>query len=91
MDFIRPQATEEEIEEVLLLLKSDLDRRVKQHGRGIFISPHEIRGVLEEEVNEHLDEVKANNISKQLDELLDVAVVAIWGVASILKWSRENV
>ena len=53
------------------------------HGMGALVSPHEIFGCLAEEFTEAQDEMHANNDKKFADELLDIAVAAILGVASL--------
>jgi len=86
---MRNEITEKEKEEVLLLVRKQLDKRLRIHGKNAFNSAHEIRGVLEEEVAEHMDELRANNYSRQLEELLDIAIAAIWGVATIYTLSSR--
>lgn len=44
---------------------------------------HELLGVMHEEFDEFADEVRDNNSAKAREELLDIAVAAIWGIASI--------
>lgn len=62
-----------------------LQFRATQKGMGVFASGHEILGVLKEEVQEYQDEVHAkdNSPTKRVEELKDIAVAALWGIASI--------
>ena len=69
---MRNEITEKEKEEVLLLVRKQLDKRLRIHGKNAFNSAHEIRGVLEEEVAEHMDELRvfANKIAERDTEIL---------------------
>lgn len=61
-----------------------LEYRLNQKGRGSFASSHEILGILIEEMTEFTEEVHKNSSSDELvKELLDIAVAAVWGIASI--------
>ena len=64
-------------------LSRELDRRLSQHGFGIFVSKHEALGVINEEVHELHDAVKGNNSDEVAAELLDVAVAALFGYISV--------
>lgn len=72
-------------------IKESIDRIVKRieektakHGGHGYESTHEIYGILAEEFNkELLKEVHDNNIEGFENELIDVAVSAIWGLASM--------
>lgn len=57
--------------------------RIKEKGQGAFSGPHEIYGVLAEEVNELLDAIHENDKEQVVNELYDVAVTALFGIASI--------
>jgi NTP pyrophosphatase (non-canonical NTP hydrolase) len=57
--------------------------RIDEKGRGIFMSSHETLGVLVEEIAEYRGEVRNNDSKKQRDELLDIAVAALWGIVSL--------
>ena len=60
-----------------------LNRRIGQHGDLSFISTHEIFGVLAEEVHELEHEIRSNDAPKIYNELMDVAIAAIWGLVSL--------
>lgn len=80
------------IENAIKYLEVGLDDRLRQHGTFSFIGPHEIMGVLDEEVNkELLDAVHANDEQQVLNELLDIAIGAIFGIASIQANKDQNV
>ena len=46
-------------------------------------SLHEILGVMFEEFQEFADEVKKNDQQRAKEELIDIAVAAIWGIITI--------
>lgn len=66
-------------------LKEKLKFRVAQKGYSSYSSVHEILGLLTDELQEYRDEVHGNKLGReeQVQELLDIAVGAIWGIASI--------
>ena len=83
VSMIRIPVEKKHIDAVLDSLRHEIQHRIEKHGDGAFASPHECLGVLREEYREYEDEVIANDLGKQADELIDTACVAIWGVASI--------
>lgn len=80
---MRPEFQDKLIEKVLGVIKRKTEHRLKQKGRGIFISSHETLGILSEEFNEFGAAVQSNDPIYQANELLDVAVAAVLGLASI--------
>lgn len=80
---MRPEITQEEIDFGLDVLKLALSKRLEEKGLGIFVSPHEILGVITEEYKELIDAVHKNDNVK--GELLDIAVAAIFGYMSANK------
>lgn len=60
------------------------DYRANQKGMHVMSSSHEILGIIQEEMTEYQVEVH-NNADKgaKIEELKDIAVAAIWGIASI--------
>jgi hypothetical protein len=79
----RPKYNPEEIEAVFLDLRQMLEYRIAQKGDGIYVSSHETKGIIDEEVEEYHDEVRANNADGQYKELKDIGVGVIFGMASI--------
>jgi NTP pyrophosphatase (non-canonical NTP hydrolase) len=63
------------------IIKAKLKNRLKQKGNGSFISRHEAFGVIAEEFDELLDELRSNNYSKFKKELIDIAVASIFTLA----------
>lgn len=84
MGNIRHQLTDGDIH----LASSEVERklwyRVQQKGKGVMASSHEILGIIDDEVQEYRDEVHAKSpAEKKIEELKDIAVAAIFGIASI--------
>lgn len=78
----RLEVDEGDIQKGLAHIQAKLRQRLQKKGYGQYISRHEIYGILAEEMDEVLDELRINspegyeNFSK---ELLDVAVGALFG------------
>lgn len=79
----RPQVQPAEVDVGLAALHAAIARRVQKHGPGAYASRHEALGVLVEEHEEALAAIRDDrDPSRFTDELLDIAVVAIWWIAS---------
>lgn len=79
----RPRVCDVNVERALEAVKQNLLMRMNKKGRGAFISSHEIYGILAEELNkELLDAMHANDAKQFVKELIDVAVGAIFALAS---------
>lgn len=63
----------------------NMGRRIEEHGRDSFSNNHEALGVIAEEYHELLDAVKQNDPVDVANELLDIAVGCIFGVASMME------
>ena len=73
------------VDAVSMLIK-ELDRRLKEKGRGTFSSSHEILGIVTEEYWELVDAVKRHGDDKAgriKQELMDIAVACVFGCACI--------
>lgn len=79
----RDRITQEGWDRAVSEVRSELERRIAEKGSGAFASLHEAWGVIDEEVTEFKDEVQANDTLKARAELLDIAVAAIVGIASL--------
>ena len=80
-------------EDMMLALKklSDgLQRRVKEKGRGSFIGLHEIDGVMDEEVREFKGEIHADDRMAAMDEMIDIGVTSLFGIASVSAIVRDE-
>lgn len=79
-----------EIAAAFACLGDSLKKRLQQHGKKSFIGPHEILGVIEEEILELKEAVRSNKRAEVISELIDVGVGAIFGVASLMAMDRES-
>jgi len=78
----RPQLTTEKIAEAHIAIKELVLARLMQKGRGAFASRHETLGIIQEEMHELVEAVRDGDLAAVRDELLDVAVAALIGLAS---------
>jgi len=85
----RTQVTGRQVNDAFKIMHSKLNYRLKQKGNGIYVSSHETLGILEEEFLELKEAVKNNNFIEIEDELLDVAVGAIFGFISSQTGSQD--
>lgn len=77
------EVTEDQISNALTSLGINLRRRLLEKGRDSFINAKEILGDLRLEMNEVEEAVQIKEPQRIIDELLDVAVGCVFGVASI--------
>ena len=61
-----------------------VDFRIQQKGDGAYAGPHETYGILAEEFDELLDALRANDADSFRDELGDIIVGCLIGLASAL-------
>lgn len=80
---MREQLTRAEFKKAAMDVSAKLEQRLKEKGYGASVSRHEILGILEEEVMEFLHEVHRGQPKGLQEELMDIAVAAIWGLASL--------
>ena len=79
----RPVITDADLERVIQVVVRKLEFRIKEKGRGAFVSSHEIMGIVSEEYDEMKEAVQENDHNKLFDELADIAVGSIKGMASM--------
>lgn len=80
----RHQLTLTDLQSAAASVMEKTDYRARQKGLGVMSSGHEILGIILEEVQEYQAEVHAKHSrSDKIEELKDIAVAAIWGIASI--------
>lgn len=61
-----------------------LDYRAQQKGLGVMASNHEIYGIIRQETSEYEDAIHRRlSDEEKIEELKDIAVAAIFGIASI--------
>jgi len=81
---IRQQLTTADLQLAVAGIAAKTDYRAKQKGVGVMASGHEILGIIEDEVQEYRDEVHAKSAAElKIEELKDIAVAAVWGIAFI--------
>ena len=76
------QVTEKTIKSMLNLTAYELGLRIQRHGDKSFASNAEGRGIIDEEHDELGDAIKSNNNQEVIREALDLAVGALWLVAT---------
>ncbi len=80
----RQQLTIDNFEAAKAELATKLEFRANQKSMGAMVSNHEILGILFEELDEYSNAVHDKLPSEdKVQELLDIAVAAVWGIASI--------
>ncbi len=80
----RKEITKEQALEACCMLNKKLLYRMNQKGRGSYASSHEILGLLYQELGEYEHAIHERKSDEdKIEELLDVAVAAVFGVASI--------
>jgi len=80
----RPIVPQSYWDEAIDIVKADLQNAINKHGSYAAVSTHEIFGdISEEALKELLDAIHANDLTEVENELANVAVAAIWGIASI--------
>jgi ribosomal protein L1 len=84
MPNVRQQITHQDLHDAIEGIIKKTHFRAGQKGLGAMASSHEILGIIEDEAQEYRDEVHAKSDAKaKIEELKDIAVAAIWGIASI--------
>lgn len=68
---------------VIEMIREEWEKEISKKGPGIFVSSHELRGVLDEEVEEVREAVHKNDRASLRKELRDVIVACLHGIASI--------
>jgi hypothetical protein len=84
------EVTDDQISEALTMLGINLRRRLLDKGRDSFINPKETLGDLRLEMNEVEQAVQIKEPQRIMEELLDVAVGCVFGVASIKANTRAQ-
>lgn len=79
----RPPVEEYDIDKTIDEIKNRLYVRLGQKGDGILASSHEVLGVISEEFDEYKGSVHDNDATAQHEELMDIAVAAVMGMASM--------
>lgn len=64
-------------------IRDKLEIRLEEKGYRTYSSSHEISGVMDEEYDEMKEAIHNNDQQHLREELIDVAVAAIWSIVSI--------
>ena len=80
----RPEVKLKELEIAMDYLLANLNHGLKKHGSGIFLSKHEILGIITEEYYELIEAIHKNNSQNIQNELFDLGAVCLFAIASIL-------
>jgi hypothetical protein len=91
----RQQLTPEDLEAAVKEVRKMLDWRSLQKGLGTMASNHEILGIIRQETNEYEDAIHGRlSDGEKVHELTDIAVAALFGIASIrsggVDWLEEQ-
>jgi len=87
----REQIKESILEKTRGDLQRSLEKAIERKGGGSFSSVHEIYGALAEEVHEVLEAIHDKDPQAVREELIDIAIVAFWGIASINQKIKQDV
>lgn len=79
----RKQIEENEITISMAEIHLKLKKRLQTYGNGTFASKHEILGIIAEEYHELVEAVKNEDLNNVKEELLDIAVGCLFGIACI--------
>lgn len=60
-----------------------IDKRIRKHGAGAFVSAHEGFGVIAEEYHELAEAMRSNDPQRVMEEAMDVAVGAMLTAMSL--------
>jgi hypothetical protein len=87
---VRPEVHQEIVDVVSKVVIQMLEYRLRKHGPGAYAGPHEALGILEEEFLELKEAIVANDNTQTCNELVDIAVCCIFGVASMVTLKRHG-
>lgn len=79
-----------ELASALKMVGDALSKRIAEKGRKSFIGPHEMQGIIDEEVLEMKLAIHANDRGKTVAEMVDISVGCLFSVASVLAMMRRE-
>ena len=80
---MRTQLSNDQIQDGIGKIVDKLYKRLNQKGYGTFSSRHEILGVITEEYEEFVDAVHSKDRENIKEEIMDLAVGAIFGLVCL--------
>jgi NTP pyrophosphatase (non-canonical NTP hydrolase) len=75
--------TVEDLELAVENVRLKMLARLEEKGPGAYSSRHECLGIVEEEMHELVEAVRSGRFRDVINELMDVAVGCVFGIASI--------
>ena len=78
----RPKVSAESLLRAMRIINKKLAQAMNAKGPGILVNQHETLGILTEEYHELVMAVRRGHSEDIVGELADIAVCAIWGIAS---------
>lgn len=87
----RHQLTKKHVTWAMDRIEKQLAGKISKRGMGRYESVHEIYGIVAEEAYELLKATHENHHSNFEDELIDVCVGCIWGLASMKHLREEGI
>jgi NTP pyrophosphatase (non-canonical NTP hydrolase) len=82
-NFKRPEITDSQIDNAVKEVVQQLNYCLEHNGPQAIVSGHEMSGLIKEETDELFSAVHDNNVEEIRSELKDVALTAIWALASM--------
>jgi len=79
----REKVTSRALDQAKLQILDKLGHILHKRGVGTYASRHEIAGLIAEEYHELLEALKNNDMEEFKQELLDIAVACLFGIACI--------
>jgi len=79
-----------ELASALKMAGDALSKRIAEKGRKSFIGPHEMQGIIDEEVLELKLAIHANDRGQTVTEMVDISVGCIFSIASVLAIMRRE-
>lgn len=83
----RNTVSDYDIRACMRTIEARLNMRLEQKGKHTFASNHEALGIVTEEYHEYVAAVQSNKTEDVRNEILDVAVAALFGVIS-MDWHK---
>jgi hypothetical protein len=87
----RPQLTNKHLKLMIDRFEKALANKINKKGMNTWVSRHEIYGFVAEEFYELMKSLHENHHTNFEEELIDVMVSCLWGLASIRKLKEDGI
>lgn len=87
---VKPLLTSESIGLVLDEIWVALEERLNEKGSEPYVSTHETFGIVHEEYRELDDTLRGNDLNRFHEELVDLGVACVLGLASMISWAEPE-